>query len=51
MLAGTIGSRPIGTPANARARAYITDPLRLFGFEVEGIDYARPVEIDAALPA
>jgi Peptidase family M28 len=34
MLAGTIGSRPIGTPANARARAYIADQLRLFGFEV-----------------
>ena len=34
MLAGTIGSRPIGTPANARARAYIVDQLRLFGFEV-----------------
>jgi hypothetical protein len=34
MLAGTIGSRPIGTPANDRARAYIIDQLRLFGFEV-----------------
>ncbi len=34
MLAGTIGSRPIGTPANASARAYIIDQLRLFGFEV-----------------
>lgn len=34
MLAGTIGSRPIGTDANARARAYIIDQLRLFGFEV-----------------
>jgi Peptidase family M28 len=34
MLAGTIGSRPIGTPANARARDYIIDQLRLFGFEV-----------------
>ena len=34
MLAGTIGSRPVGTPANARARAYIIDQLRLFGFEV-----------------
>jgi hypothetical protein len=34
MLAGTIGSRPVGTPANARARAYIVDQLRLFGFEV-----------------
>jgi hypothetical protein len=34
MLAGTIGSRPIGTPANARARTYIVDQLRLFGFDV-----------------
>jgi hypothetical protein len=34
MLAGTIGSRPVGTPANARARAYIIDQLRLFGFDV-----------------
>jgi Peptidase family M28 len=34
MLAGTIGSRPVGTRANARARAYIIDQLRLFGFEV-----------------
>ena len=34
MLAGTIGSRPIGTPANAKARAYIIDQLRLFGYEV-----------------
>ena len=34
MLAGTIGSRPIGTAANARARAYIIDQLRLFGFDV-----------------
>ena len=34
MLAGTIGSRPVGTEANARARAYIIDQLRLFGFEV-----------------
>jgi hypothetical protein len=34
MLAGTIGSRAVGTPANATARTYITDQLRLFGFEV-----------------
>ncbi len=34
MLAGTIGSRPIGTPANAKARNYIVDQLRLFGYEV-----------------
>ncbi len=34
MLAGTIGSRPVGTSANARARTYIVDQLRLFGYEV-----------------
>ena len=34
MLAGTIGSRPIGTPENARARQYIVDQLRLYGFDV-----------------
>ena len=34
MLAGTIGSRPVGTPANARARAYIIDQLKLYGYEV-----------------
>lgn len=34
MLAGTIGSRPAGTPANDRAREYIVDQLRRSGFEV-----------------
>jgi hypothetical protein len=34
MLAGTIGSRPTGTPENARARQYIVDQLRLYGFDV-----------------
>jgi hypothetical protein len=34
MLAGTIGSRPSGSDANARARAYIVDQLRLFGYQV-----------------
>ena len=34
MLASTIGSRPVGTAANARARAYIIDQLKLFGYEV-----------------
>lgn len=34
MLAGTIGSRPPGTEAHARARAYIIDQLRIFGYEV-----------------
>ena len=31
MLAGTIGSRPVGSEANARARAYVIDQLRLYG--------------------
>lgn len=34
MLAGTIGSRPVGTAANARARDYIVDQLRQVGFDV-----------------
>ena len=34
MLAGTIGSRPVGTPANERARAYVVDQLKLYGYEV-----------------
>ena len=34
MLAGTIGSRPVGSPANARAREYIVDQLKQIGFEV-----------------
>lgn len=34
MLAGTIGSRPIGSAANARARAYLIDQLKLYGYEV-----------------
>ena len=41
MLAGTIGSRPIGTPANARARQYVIDQLRLYGYDV------RVQELDA----
>ena len=44
MLAGTIGSRAVGTPANQRAREYIVDQLRLFGFEV------RVQEADARRP-
>ena len=44
MLAGTIGSRPIGTPANQRAREYIVDQLRIFGFDV------RVQEADARRP-
>jgi hypothetical protein len=44
MLAGTIGSRPIGTPENARARQYVIDQLRLFGYDV------RVQEADARRP-
>jgi hypothetical protein len=44
MLAGTIGSRPTGTPANRRARDYIVDQLRLYGFQV------RVQEADARRP-
>ena len=44
MLAGTIGSRAVGTPANERARRYVVDQLQLYRFEVrvqEG-DARRP---------
>jgi hypothetical protein len=44
MLAGTIGSRPPGTEAHARARAYIVDQLEIFGYEV------RVQEADARRP-
>jgi hypothetical protein len=44
MLAGTIGSRAVGTDADARARAYIIDQLRLYGYEVrvQEADGRRP---------
>ena len=44
MLAGTIGSRPVGSEANARARAYVIDQLRLYGYDV------RVQETDARRP-
>ncbi len=44
MLAGTIGSRAVGTAANTRARAYVVDQLRLYGYEV------RVQEADARRP-
>jgi peptidase M28-like protein len=44
MLAGSIGSRPVGTPENARARQYVVDQLRLFGYDV------RVQETDARRP-
>jgi len=34
MLADTIGSRPVGSEANARARAYVIDQLKLYGYDV-----------------
>jgi len=34
MLAGTIGSRPTGSPENARAREYVVSQLRELGFTV-----------------
>jgi hypothetical protein len=34
MIADRIGSRPVGTAANAQARTYLVDQLRLYGFEV-----------------
>jgi hypothetical protein len=34
MLAGTIGSRAVGTPENARARDYVIDQLRIYGYDV-----------------
>jgi putative aminopeptidase FrvX len=44
MLAGTIGSRPVGTPANDRAREYVVDQLRELGFDVrvQTADARRP---------
>jgi len=38
-------------PQLADLDGFKRDFRHLFGFEVEGVDYARPVEIDAALPA
>jgi pimeloyl-ACP methyl ester carboxylesterase len=33
-LAGAIGSRPAGSPANEKARAYLIETLQLYGFDV-----------------
>jgi hypothetical protein len=44
MLAGTIGSRPPGSDAHARARAYVIDQLRFYGYQV------RLQEADARRP-
>lgn len=44
MLAGTIGSRPAGTPQSAKARDYVIDQLKLSGYEVrvQDADARRP---------
>lgn len=44
VLAGAIGSRPIGSAENVRARQYVIDQLRLFGYDV------RVQETDARRP-
>jgi hypothetical protein len=43
-LAGAIGPRPVGTDANRRAREYLIEQLRLYGFTV------RVQEVDAVRP-
>ena len=43
-LAGAIGSRPAGSAANEKARAYLIETLQLYGFEV------RVQEADAIWP-
>lgn len=46
VLASSIGNRPVGSDANARARGYIAEQLRLFGYEVRvQEDDARRAEI------
>ena len=47
-LAGTIGVRPLGSPADARARQYLLGALRSIGFDVrvqeaDAVDEARGV--------
>ena len=43
-LAGSIGARPVGTDANRRAREYLVEQLRFYGFSVrvQDADAARP---------
>ncbi|MBI1875796.1 MAG: M28 family peptidase [Acidobacteria bacterium] len=43
-LAGAIGSRWIGTPANGQAREYLIEQLQLFGFDVrvQQVEAERP---------
>ena len=44
VLAGAIGSRAAGTPENTRAREYVIDQLRLYGYDVrvQDVDARRP---------
>src|SRR5215203_3435646 len=44
MLAGSIGSRPAGTPASAKARDYVIDQLKVYGYDVrvQDADARRP---------
>jgi hypothetical protein len=44
MLAGSIGSRPAGTPQSLRARDYVIDQLKLYGYDVrvQDADARRP---------
>jgi len=43
-LAGTIGSRAVGTPENAAARQYIVEQLQFYGYtvRVQDVDARRP---------
>ena len=50
MLADEIGSRYAGTPANARARAYLIDQLTLYGFDVR-VQAADAVRAEAGVTA
>lgn len=50
MLAGTIGSRPAGSANNAKARAYLIDQLKLYGFDVRVQD-VDAVRADIAMTA
>ena len=50
VLAGTIGTRPTGSPANVRAREYLVDELRNHGFTVR-VQEADAVDTRAGVTA
>jgi hypothetical protein len=50
MLAGTIGSRPVGSPENARARQYLVSELERLGFAVR-VQHALGTDPTRALTA